>query len=51
LTVLEILVALLLLVGSAVVLTTLWQFDQLAAPPAAPERQSQTPRGAQRHAA
>jgi hypothetical protein len=37
-TVLEILVALLLLVGTAVVLHTLWEFDVLAAPPVSDRR-------------
>jgi hypothetical protein len=37
-TVLEILVGLLLLIGSALVLRTLREFDALAAPPVRPER-------------
>lgn len=50
-TVLEILVALLLLIGTAVVLHALAAFDALAAPPAAPESRSEASGAVRRRAA
>ena len=49
--VLEILVALLLLIGTAVVLHALVEFDALAAPPVAPESRPETSSAVRRRAA